>query len=237
MELDGPIGALLIEAKRFADQHGQDPWDFAVELESLIAAGATVNVLRSLVLVGLATHAQETTRPGDRKRHFRPLRNRSFPARTCFILNDHADLDEAERHARLLAPGPRRSKKPRWDRRARTLSVADHVVKRFLVPAACQEAVLDAFEEEDWPTHVDDPLPPRADQEAKRRLHNTINALNRHHCVGLMRFRGNGNGKGVGWVWAQQSGARSSDEKVNRIATRLQLGQHSSECIATFSPR
>jgi hypothetical protein len=68
-----------------------------------------------------------------------------------------------------------------------------------MVPAANQERVLAAFEEEGWPVHIDDPLPPSPDQDSKRRLHDTINSLNRNQKCPLIRFVGDGTGQGVRW--------------------------------------
>jgi hypothetical protein len=36
-------------------------------------------------------------------------------------------------------------------------------------------------------------------QDAKERLHNTINNLNRGHLNQVMRFHGNGRGTGIRW--------------------------------------
>ena len=43
---------ILAEARRLAQKHNRDTWDFAVELSVLLAAGVTVNLLRSLVCQG-----------------------------------------------------------------------------------------------------------------------------------------------------------------------------------------
>jgi hypothetical protein len=72
-------------------------------------------------------------------------------------------------------------------------------VKLFKVPAINQEAVLAAFEEEEWPPRIDDPLSPRGEQNPKRRLHDTITALNRNQKAPLIRFFGDGSGQGVRW--------------------------------------
>jgi hypothetical protein len=47
---------------------------------------------------------------------------------------------------------------------------------------------------------IDDPLPPQADQDPKRRLHDTINALNRKQRQRVIRFSGDGTGQGVRWA-------------------------------------
>ena len=59
--------------------------------------------------------------------------------------------------------------------------------------------VLSVFEEEGWPRHIDDPLPHVENLEPKRRLHDTIQCLNRKHRVSLLRFLGDGTGLGVCW--------------------------------------
>jgi hypothetical protein len=89
--------------------------------------------------------------------------------------------------------------RPRWDAEQRILWFAGQVMARFHVPAENQERVLNAFEEEDWRPRIDDPLPPRTDVSAKRRLHDTILRLNRHQVRRLLRFRGDGTGEGVCW--------------------------------------
>ena len=56
-----------------------------------------------------------------------------------------------------------------------------------------------AFEEEDWPVRIDDPLPPRSGLDPKRRLHDSIKSLNRHQKSRVLRFCGDGSGEGVRW--------------------------------------
>jgi hypothetical protein len=62
-----------------------------------------------------------------------------------------------------------------------------------------QEAILMAFEEENWPPRIDDPLPVHPDMLPKRRLHDTIKSLNRNQKRPLIRFMGDGTGEGVRW--------------------------------------
>jgi hypothetical protein len=89
--------------------------------------------------------------------------------------------------------------KPTWDRDLQQLRLGNVIVKQFKVPAANQEAILAAFQEEDWPVRIDDPLSPKSDQDPKRRLHDTINSLNRNRRRPLLRFVGDGSGQGVRW--------------------------------------
>jgi hypothetical protein len=87
---------------------------------------------------------------------------------------------------------------PHWDAELRQLSFNGRSIKRYRVPARNQELILSAFEEEGWPESIDDPLPPVADIDSRRRLQATIKSLNRHQTNGLIRFRGNG-GERVLW--------------------------------------
>ena len=66
------------------------------------------------------------------------------------------------------------------------------LIKEFKVPAKNQELILAAFEEQNWPEGIDDPLPPSGEIEPKRRLHDAIIRLNRSHKKRLIRFGGNG---------------------------------------------
>jgi len=112
------------------------------------------------------------------------------------------------RAAALDEPGPQTSSRdsfsrgrrlPHWDRQCRVLRVGQYVVKQYKRPSPNQEMVLAAFEEENWPPRIDDPLPPQGEQEPKCRLHDTIKWLNRNHEHCLMRFLGDGTGEGVRW--------------------------------------
>lgn len=91
---------------------------------------------------------------------------------------------------------------PEWNLEARTLHFQDRVVKRFKWRATNQEAILNAFHEEGWPRRIDDPLPPQLDQDAKRRLSDTIKGLNKKQANSLIRFHGDGTGEGVTWECA-----------------------------------
>ena len=51
---------------------------------------------------------------------------------------------------------------------------------------------------------ADDPLAPKLNQDSKRRLHDTINSLNRNQKHALIRFLGDGKGEGVRWGFVEQ---------------------------------
>lgn len=88
---------------------------------------------------------------------------------------------------------------PAWDGERHELRCGGVLIKRFKWRASNQERILAAFEEEGWPPRIDDPLPPRAEIDSKRRLGDTIKCLNRNHLVPVLRFIGDGSGQGVIW--------------------------------------
>ena len=209
----------LAEAANSARELGRDPWDFAVEIQTLRELGLTNNHFRWLLCKGLVEHQQETTTVGDTRRVFQPDRPLGFSENACFVLSAEglAYLHNGPVSLRLAAlraapedadAAPIVSRNghgqvpdllPKWDRERQELRVGGIVVKQFKAPAVNQERILAAFEEEGWPVHIDDPLPPHPAQDPKRRLHDTINSLNRNQKNPLVQFLGNGNGQGVRW--------------------------------------
>lgn len=206
--------AHLLEAFHYAGDLHRDVWDFAVELDSLEAAGVSRSGLRWMLCKGYVEHAREIAPLEDALRCFRRGPRLRFSPRSCFVLTPLG-----VEFVRSLLTGPKvgsaaslcqcgengrgclrqLSDTPRWDRDRQELRLGAVVVKQFKVPAVNQEKVLAAFEEEGWPVHVDDPLSPQADQDPKRRLHDTINSLNRSQKQPLIRFYGDGSGQGLCW--------------------------------------
>lgn len=88
---------------------------------------------------------------------------------------------------------------PTWDRSHRKLKLGECVVKKFHVPAPNQELILQSFQEDGWPPQIEDPIPPVRNVDQRRRLHDTILALNRCQAEKKIRFRGDGTGVGVYW--------------------------------------
>lgn len=86
--------------------------------------------------------------------------------------------------------------KPEWDRSAGELRFGGKVVKRVRGPRVAKNVVtvLDAFQEEGWPRHIDDPLP---DGRKQKRLHDTVWSLNED--LEVIRFRADGSGEGFCW--------------------------------------
>jgi hypothetical protein len=191
--------ALLLEAYEGAREAGVDRWEFSVELAALRDAGLTPTQLRWLLLGGYLVEAVEMTRPEDEGRSFRRVVNLSLSERACFVLTDTGAV---QAHAVLRDGKPQEGGapvRPVWDGERRELRIGDVVVKRFKQPAANQERVLAAFEEEGWPPRIDDPLPPLQEQDGRARLHATISNLNRGQGPGRIVFGGGGDGESVCW--------------------------------------
>ncbi len=222
--------AQLGEAGNCARDAGRDPWEFAVEIGTLGALGVTAAALRWLVCRGYVEHAREITKPEDRVRQFRSSFNLGFVKATCFILTPAGMAlaqDARTRSLSCLAPEAVRPAGqyadadasatviPHWDLERHVLSVGNRVVKQFRVPSPNQEAVLHAFQRDDWPPYIADPLPAvSAPQHAKVRLHDTIKCLNARQKNRLVRFRGDGQGMGVLWELVAEQAAQQAVQDV-----------------------
>ncbi len=209
---------LLLQAYASSRALKRDLWDFAVEIDPLRAAGLTNTHLRWLLCQGYAVHAEERSRAGEQRRRFRPVANLKFSRRTCVVLTE-AGFAYAQACAAPQTEAPpavRPHPRPLWDAARRELWLGPQLVKRFKQPAANQELVLAAFQEEGWPPRIFDPLPPVEGQDGKRRLHSTINNLNRGHEHWLLRFQGGGDGISICWqlVARRKSETRARPERV-----------------------
>ena len=192
---------LLEEAWNAAEQQGRAVWQFAVELHQFHALGLSHTELRLLLCEGYLEHARERIGAAGTERTFHRLGALSLPPETCFVLTakgwEAIHENAKPRLVTLSLPAPRDV--PRWDDLLRQLWWKDLLIKHYHTPAENQERVLQAFEEDGWPVHLDDPLPARSDVEPKVRLHDTIKALNRAQQNRLLHFRSVGNGKGICW--------------------------------------
>ena len=191
-----------------------DPWDFAVEIDQLRTLGLSDNDLRFLVRSQYLEHAREVTAVGQNGRQFQPTGNLTFAPRTCFVLKrhrldlaaedvrfalDYESVGSQTPHVSQTIPLRRRLIVPNWDANRRILTYDGHVIKRFRRPARNQSLILAAFQEEDWPIRIYDPIAPQPCQDMKRRLNDTIKCLNRGLERRLLHFRGDGTGEGVLW--------------------------------------
>ena len=213
--LSGPekdVLRMLARAAATALAVGRDAWEFAVERYALREAGLDHSSLRRLLCEGLVVAGEETTRPRQRRRTFRRSANLRLTKRTCFVLAPCGEAvlralegsqdkpgEPSEIPAGVRLDGAHPAARPHWDRERRVLTWAGRVVKRYRVPAPNQERLLDAFEEEGWPPHLDDPLSRGNGCDSKQRLHDTIKRLNLRQTERLLQFWGDGTGTGVCW--------------------------------------
>ena len=205
--------SLLLRAARYAHSAHCSAWQFAVPLAELRAAGLSECDLRWLTWKGyveLAPAASQAPAAAGRAARDQPLQ---FTNRSSFILTPRGMRlakqllagfpaamvrdNEPEIFTTLISSPC--SPAPCWDRQRRELRVGQILIKRFCVPAENQETILAAFEEEAWPAHIDDPLPPAPEIDPKRRLHSTIQCLNRNQKAQLLHFHGDGYGRGIRW--------------------------------------
>ena len=204
---------MLLDAMMFARDVNRPAWDFAVEIALLNEHGLSHTDLRWLICSSYIESAVEM-RCSENGRSFQHGSELRLSRNSCFVLTDSGVAfvrellgSTAAQSSPTPAANPSASPslaqhsiiKPVWDRDRQELRVGEQVIKQFKVPAPNQEMVLAAFQEEDWPVRIDDPLPPQPDLEPKRRLHDTIVSLNRNHKANLIRFLGDGSGQGVRW--------------------------------------
>ncbi|MGD0897241.1 MAG: hypothetical protein ABR915_05350 [Thermoguttaceae bacterium] len=216
--------AQLAKARGYAQEFQCESWEFAVEIDRLLALGVTTSDLRWLIKKGYIEHAREITQFGDTVRRFQPARSLAFSRKTCFFLAEagvallkaNAGLNGYSAPLAAGVPGPKEPPAPRWDHDNRILYVDVRIVKEFRVRSPNQESVLSVFEEEGWPRFIDDPLSP-SDQHPKHRLRDTIKGLNANQKNRLIRFRGDGTGERVRWDFVgaavpESSPCESSDQ-------------------------
>ena len=202
---------VLLAAHDYVVGLQRNVWDLAVEIAELRSVGLHTADMRWLVCKGFVDHGHEKRPLNPDRREFRFDCRLVFRKKSCFVLTE-AGVALARRVCNQSpkqdappdahAPSQRSSCKPlvpKWDPSRQQLLLDGKIVKEFKVPAPNQEQVLIAFEEEGWPVHIDDPLPPRPEQDPKQRLHTTVNALNRNQRNHLIRFCGDGRGEGVRW--------------------------------------
>ena len=206
----------LSEALNYAQDLGTDPWEFAIEISSMRRLKLSNSDLRWVVVRGLVEHAVEVTLSDDAQRNFRHPARLLFSKKTCFVLtpagSDWAREFREKNGSRHRAEGrsateqpvlalvhPPKPLAPKWDRDRQELRVGSIVVKRFTIPAAGQAAILAAFEEQNWPSRIDNPLVSLAESSSCPRLQEVIDGLNRNKKQPLIRFCLDGSGNAVSW--------------------------------------
>lgn len=213
---------VLLHADSCAQELGLSVMQLATDISELTRTGMSTVDIRWLCVKHYLAHLHETTRLGQHRRSFVPGNALVLSSSSCFYLTPSgrrfaADmLKPTEGLARDLHC-PQRSHNAASDVPAtpacgnayrRELRVEVRVVRRFERRAPNQETVLATFDEDQWPTFVDDPLPPRNNVDRYERLHDTIKRLNQGQAIRLIQFHGDGTGERIGWRW------RRNDERT-----------------------
>lgn len=194
----------LIRLNAYAKQNGMNIDHFAVPISDFQLWGHSEMQLRVLVMEGVLKHIKETTEKNSRSRQFEKGGLNSFAKSSCFLFSD----DHDETIGGLLTSNDRlpatpaldlASTLPIWNPHHRKLMFYGKLVKHFRCPAHNQETILSAFQEEEWPPRISDPLPPARSLDSKQRLHDTIRSLNRNQANPLIKFGGDGTGEGIVW--------------------------------------
>ena len=214
----------LLRGFQYSRIAGDDVWQWAVPAEELFLNGLVTPDLQWLIHEDLARHGREITVAGDERRTFR---NHSLPlihSESSIVLTERGaslvrtaleNCRGAREPLPTACPPAARDEVPvpdatsvelgagaiHWDVVHRELRCDGQLVKHFCVPAGNQERILCAFQEQDWPARVDDPLPRNLNLEPHRRLQATIKSLNRNQVNALVCFYGNGTGTMVCWEY------------------------------------
>ncbi|MEO1615005.1 MAG: hypothetical protein AAFV88_04095 [Planctomycetota bacterium] len=211
--------AMLARASEYANDADCSAWDFAIEIHRLLAVGVNECDLRWLACKGYTEHACEVTNRNAKSREFTYEGDLTLCESSCFVLTDagarmavnyelvcanpaleETALEETALEETVLVEVTEPcTSKPIWNRDRRELMYRGKLVKRFRLPSPNQELVLLSFQEDGWPSRIDDPLPPVFEKDVKRRLRDTINSLNRYQKSTGLRFAGDGTGEGVIW--------------------------------------
>ena len=201
---------ILARNRHYAEIEGVSPWQYAVLISTLEAAGLRSSDLEWLIEERYVEHALDCTRPGQQQRRFWKHAPKAFDRRTCFALTEEG----ARLADQMLVRGKPLTnvagERPRWDAERRELWVGGTLVRRFLRGAPCQERILAALEERGWPERIPDPLP--ADPVVLRsdRLHDTIKNLNTSLKRSGLRFTRDGTGTGIRWEFVPPNVVRAS---------------------------
>ncbi|MBI3861042.1 MAG: hypothetical protein HY290_04020 [Planctomycetia bacterium] len=211
--------AVLLEAydwSRDSDFNPEQiaPEQFAVGIEQLRAAGMSDTHLIWLVCRKHANHLHEFTAPGDKVRTFRDLGMNLGP-RSRFVLTDGGSEFArpicAKRKRRNGAPVGSRvlaihqpsssAQRPQWNAERRQLLFDNEVIMQLTGRHGNQELILQTFEEDNWPTRIDDPLPNRKAGDQKQRLRGAVEKLNARSLIPRIHFSCDGN-EGICWsLW------------------------------------
>lgn len=186
---------LLAEAVDAASDVAGNGWEFAFDSNELRQIGLRTTDIRWMVAMQLL-EALENSANEDVNEHRYVLSTKGS------ILRDRIWMlfENGEASSDAMRDEPSMDDLPRWEDDKRELWYGGQLIKQFRGPACNQVTILACFAELSWPTRIDDPLSPKDEIDPKKRLHDTIQSLNRKHVnKQLIRFNGDGTGTGVLW--------------------------------------
>ena len=201
---EGLIGAirLLVEAASFAANIGCDRERYAVEIVEFKRVAASHESLRWLCDNGYALHLSETTQTVDPERSFNVVPPTVLSERSCWVLADDGvdfansfllrfsvNTSDTDISPQQGLEESTNGQTPHWDDQNGELSLGRVVVKRLISTATFQRLLLQALQEEGWPSSIDDPLPPGPEGDATLRLRSVIRGLNASQLANLIRFK------------------------------------------------
>lgn len=205
----------LLQDHTYAVDLSQDVWEFATEIGRLQRIGISNNDIRWMVGRGWLLHAHQINKSDIHRRNLQPAS--TLDEQSCFVLTARGVSIAEQTRSTILgedrraianldrglngasASARRRAIEPKWDSEFNRLYLGQVLVKEFKVPSPNQSIVLTAFDEEHWPTRIDDPLPHSSNVDPKERLRYTIKSLNKHQKTRAIRFGGDGSGEGIVW--------------------------------------
>jgi len=221
-ETDQGWRSLLLCADLYCQQSDCDQWQFSVLQGELERTGLDIANLQWLTASGFLQHRREVTRRGAPTRDFQQECELAIGASSAFVLTsagrDWLRSWEPRPSAAGAAPLPLATQReertpgsrvegpaddsqrpaPEWNKQHRELWLGGQLVKRYRVPAASQECILDSFQEESRPDVIFDHLDPTPSDPA-RRLQGVIRGLNRAQLAPLIEFFGTGRGDVIAW--------------------------------------
>jgi len=199
---------LLLYGHDYAEDLQVTPWEFPVDIATLAKTGCTLNDLRWLTEKGYAEQAGSKAQSNRGRRP--PGNNHAFRTGTRFVLTDlGVSVARLLRCSAEPVPGSPvpadgqlqgSSETPVWIGSKGELHFRDQVIKQFRKAVSDQRSLLDAFQDRGWPEQMADPLPrPGPGVNAKKRLQQAINNLNRGLKSAGLRFFCADAGRTVGW--------------------------------------
>lgn len=196
-----PALRLLLAVHVRAQTTGREPWDIALGLPELEAAGLTHDDLRKLIARRLLAHKVAKPGRGGRRTLVRPSGSELSP-RSHFLLTA-AGVRWAERllasdAARTAATTPAEGESrplPVWDAESGLLHYTGRLVLELSAQASVRKLILDAFQEDGWKLRIDNSVKPRsAGDDTGKRLRDALSGLNRSQLWPALWFEAHGDG-------------------------------------------